>query len=316
MIRRAARASRGPDTTTLLNELRRLRSDLAEQSARTARWDKEIAGIGRRLRRLEDALDIEIERRRMDLDRIPELRAELEGARLHPDYELAYTESEPMVSVRIASYERTEELVEVALPSVLAQTYERLEVVVVNDGPNPRTREALARWDDPRVRFEELPTRGDYPRHLRSQWRVAGTPAANRALELCTGRWIAPLDDDDEFTPDHVETLLRLAQAERAELVWGALLRRNVVEGTERTIWSPEPLTGPFRFQGALYHQALTLFRYEPAAWILHEAGDRNLMRRMVLAGARLATTEAVVGTVNVVPVKHKGSTASAGSAG
>ncbi len=262
--------------------------------------------LGRRLRRLETALEIELERRRMGLDRIPELRAELDNRRSSDDYEAAFAEPEPLVSVRIAGYQRTRPLMELALPSVLTQSYERLEVLVVNDGPNPRTKAAIEGLRDPRVRYEELSVRGDYPSHPLSRWRVAGTPAGNRGIELSSGRWIATLDEDDEFTPDHVETLLDVARAEHAELAYGALVSRNLVAGRERTLWSPAPELGQFSFQAAIYHSALACFRYEPLAWTLHEPGDWNLVRRMGLAGVRMASTEQVVGTLHVVPLKHK----------
>ncbi len=305
MIRRVrgalgSRVRRAAGTEALLAELQGLRSELTDQ-LRT-----EQADLGRRLRRLEQAVEVDRERRRMELDRIPELRSELARVRSRPDYEASFSETEPLVSVRIAAYQRTRQLVELAIPSVLAQTYERLQVVVVNDGPNPRTREAIGGLGDPRIRYEELPARGHYPAHPPSRWRVAGTPAGNRGIELASGRWIATLDEDDEFHPKHVETLLGLARRQRAELSHGALIRRDVTNGREERIWSSPPQLGQFSFQGALYHAALAIFRYEPLAWTLQEPGDWNLVRRMSLAGVRMAATETVVGTLHAAPLKQK----------
>lgn len=42
---------------------------------------------------------------------------------------------------------------------------------------------------------------------------VAGTPAANRALELADGAFVTHLDDDDRYAPDQIERLLEFAQA-------------------------------------------------------------------------------------------------------
>ncbi len=44
------------------------------------------------------------------------------------------------------------------------------------------------------------------------RWMVAGTKPANKGIELCSGDWIAPLDDDDEFSEDHLDVLLNHAK--------------------------------------------------------------------------------------------------------
>lgn len=256
--------------------------------------------------RLDEVLRIELERRRLELDGIPGLRHQLAAERDDPSYLVAFDDPDPLVTVRIASHNRTRHLIETALPSVLEQSHANLDIVIVNDGPSPRTRAAVEAIGDPRIRYEELPERGDYPEDAVSRWRVAGTPAGNRGIELATGHWIAPLDDDDEFTPDHVATLLDLARRERAELAYGALVQRDLTAGTESRIWSDPPRHGGFSFQGAVYHAGLAFFRYEPLAWTLHEPGDWNLMRRMLAAGVRVAATTATVGFLNWVPVEAK----------
>ena len=43
----------------------------------------------------------------------------------------------------------------------------------------------------------------------------------NKAIELSSGDWIAPLDDDDEFSDDHIETLLKFALENDSEMVYG-----------------------------------------------------------------------------------------------
>ena len=256
--------------------------------------------------RFEDVLAIELERRRLALDCLADLQTQLEAARLSSEYSAAFNEPDPLITVRIASYQRTRHLLDIALPSVLAQTYPNFEIVIVNDGPNERTRAALSNLREPRIRYHELPRRGSYPEHSVSRWRVAGTPAGNQGLELARGRWIAPVDEDDTLTPDRLERLLALARAHRAELAYGAVLQRNLVTGEEAVIWSDPPTLGSFSLQGALYHAALSFFTYEPLAWTLHEPGDWNLTRRMLQAGVRIASTQEIVGTLHWVPVPDK----------
>jgi glycosyltransferase involved in cell wall biosynthesis len=105
----------------------------------------------------------------------------------------------PQVSVVIPTRGRPE-LVLRAVRTALAQTLREIEVIVVLDGPDPSTREALAGCEDPRVRVVEL----DESR---------GAPAArNVGARHATAGWTAFLDDDDEWLPEKLRTQLALAE--------------------------------------------------------------------------------------------------------
>ncbi|WP_150952350.1 glycosyltransferase family 2 protein [Microbacterium testaceum] len=264
----------------------------------TREWWRETDGL---LRHLELRSQAQIESARRERDGIEDLRAALDGFRMSPGYDALWDETEPLVTIRIASYNRTRELVETALASVLQQTYQRLEIVVVNDGPNPATRAALEGLGDPRVRYFELPERAAYPAHQHLRWMVAGSPAMNEAARRAEGAWIAPLDDDDEFAADHIERLLELARAERAELVYGALIQRDRTEGVDRVIFSDPPAAGGFSFQSTLYLSGLRFFEYDTESWRVDEPGDWNLARRMVAAGVRMSSTRDVHAFMNMV---------------
>ncbi|SHN48068.1 Glycosyl transferase family 2 [Cryptosporangium aurantiacum] len=87
-----------------------------------------------------------------------------------------------------------------AVRTALAQTLHEIEVIVVIDGPDPSTREALATNADPRLRVVELAESG-------------GAPAArNVGVAHATARWTAFLDDDDEWLPEKLATQLALAE--------------------------------------------------------------------------------------------------------
>lgn len=241
-----------------------------------------------------------------ELDGIEMLGRRLDEVRATADYRSAKADREPLVSVRIATYLRTEELMDVAIPSVIGQTWDRWEMIVVNDGPNERTRRAVTGMRDPRIRFEETPRRGAYPDDPRSRWLLAGVPGMNRGASLAQGAWIAPLDDDDSFSADHIEKLLNVAWAHDAELAYGALSQRNLVTGEERRIWSDPPEPGGFSFQGSIYLTALRFFEYDMRSWLLDEPADWNLIRRMKEAGVAMACTPEVIGNVEMVPWTHK----------
>ena len=104
----------------------------------------------------------------------------------------------PDVSVVIPTLNRPELAVR-AVRSALGQTHSSLEVIVVVDGPDPATEQALAAIGDDRVRVIVLPERGKAPN------------ARNQGALAARGKWTALLDDDDEWLPSKLEIQLALA---------------------------------------------------------------------------------------------------------
>lgn len=102
---------------------------------------------------------------------------------------------EPLVSVVIPTYRRPQ-LVTRAVQSVLAQTLSQIEVIVVMDGPDPATRESIAAIDDRRVKAIELPS------------NQGGCAARNAGVAQAQAKWVAFLDDDDEWMPQKLERQL------------------------------------------------------------------------------------------------------------
>lgn len=108
----------------------------------------------------------------------------------------------------------------------------------------------------------------------------------NAALVLARGRWIAPCDDDDSFTPNHVERLLTHAIENRLELVWSrTALRRG---DAWRVTMGPDLKVGHISHGSVLYSLGLRFFRHSNTSWKLGEPGDWNLWRRMRDAGVRI----------------------------
>ena len=101
---------------------------------------------------------------------------------------------QPLVSVIVPTFNRPHMLIN-ALKSIFGQTYQSYEVIVVNDGGS-----------DVRDLFEGLPS--DSIRYLQHETN-RGLPAArNTGIKAARGKYIAYLDDDDLFYPDHLETLV------------------------------------------------------------------------------------------------------------
>lgn len=99
----------------------------------------------------------------------------------------------PLVSVIIPAY-NAEGFIEKTLLSVLSQTYDNIEVVVVDDGSRDRTAEIVKSFaqQDRRIIF--------------LQQSNAGVAAArNLAIEKSSGEYIAPIDADDIWYPQNLE---------------------------------------------------------------------------------------------------------------
>jgi hypothetical protein len=224
-----------------------------------------------------------------------------------PGYEDAFV-GEPLVTVRIATFNNARLLCERALPSVRAQTYGNLEVLVVGDACTDDTEERVAALGDPRIRFWNRPHRGPYPEEPQARWYVAGIPPINEGALAARGAWIAPLDDDDTWEPDHVEVLLATAQREHAEVAYGAY--RAVLDGVDDSPvvrfgrWPPR--RGELSLWASVYHAHLREFLYDMNARFAGEPGDWNLARRLWEAGVRFAYVDRVVTTYFIDPVHQE----------
>ncbi|MBW3633525.1 MAG: glycosyltransferase [Chloroflexi bacterium] len=200
----------------------------------------------------------------------------------------------PLVTVRIATYNRGPIVAERAIASALAQTYRNIEVVVVGDHCDEATERAVRSVHDSRIRFENLPQRGTYPDDPMFRWMVAGAAPMNHALTLARGEWIAPLDDDDEFTTDHVELLLEACLTRGLDVAYGKA-DMEVRPGEWMPVGSWPPAPGEIVHASVLYSLRLRAMPHNVDSWRLNEPGDWNLWRRMLGAGARFGFVDRVV---------------------
>lgn len=237
--------------------------------------------------------------------------AQLQRIRETAGYLQAWNDTNPLVSVRIATYQNPELLCDRALRSVQQQSHENWECIVVGDADSEATAQQIRTIGDPRIIFLNLPFRGPYPDDPASRWRVAGIPAMNRGTQAANGMWIAPLDHDDEWDEDHIEVLLDHARTSGAELVYGKLRVRDAESRrlVNNVVGSWPPVEGQFGFQGALYHAGLRSFQMDLNARFAGEPGDWNLARRMWEAGVKFAFLDRVVTTYYWTPKDAAGRT-------
>jgi glycosyltransferase involved in cell wall biosynthesis len=133
-------------------------------------------------------------------------------------------EALPLVSVVMAVYNRAE-IVPRAIRSVLAQSYEHVELIVVDDASTDRSAaiaRSMLRPSDQMV--------------VRSQ-NGGHNASINSALEVARGEIIAFCDSDDELTPDFLQsTVAPLLRDERYAFAYSRVVRGPewTIEGCER----------------------------------------------------------------------------------
>jgi Glycosyl transferase family 2 len=221
------------------------------------------------------------------LDQFEAFRA----ARETEEYQRAFTATEPLVTVCIGTSQRARLLTERCLPSVIAQTYRNLQIIVVGDHCTDDTESRIAALRDSRITFHNLPERGPYPPPGWERWCVAGTASINAALERAEGAFVTHLDDDDRYTQDRIARLVAEAQRHRADLCWHALWTENW-DGSWRLLGNGRFEAGQVTTGSMLYHRYLVRVPWDVMAYRLMEPGDWNRLRKIKLLRPRMRFLE------------------------
>jgi hypothetical protein len=229
-------------------------------------------------------------------------RRRLYEVRAGADYAAAWEEAQPLVTVTVATRDRPEVLAARSLPSVLAQTYPNLEVIVVGDHADTATAEAVRGLGDQRITYRNLTQRLHHTDDPYRAWLVAATMARNEAMRLARGRWVVAFDDDDAMRPDCIERLLTRAREDRAEAAYGRALVRRADAG-DFQIGAFPPERGRFTWACGMYHSSLRFFEREIFAADLGLPGDWFLAERMLRAGVRFGMVDDVLCDVYPSPM-------------
>ena len=102
------------------------------------------------------------------------------------------------ISVVIPLYNKAAEI-ERTLLSVLAQSVQPREIIVVDDGSTDGSAEIVERMASPLLR-------------LVRQSNAGVSAARNKAISLASGRWVALLDGDDRWCEDYLLTMAQLIE--------------------------------------------------------------------------------------------------------
>lgn len=104
-----------------------------------------------------------------------------------------------LVSIITPTYNCGQFIVD-TIESVLAQTHQNWEMLIVDDCSTDNTKEIIARYNDSRIRYHCLPKNS------------GAAVARNLGLQMAKGRWIAFLDSDDLWLPEKLEKQIQFLE--------------------------------------------------------------------------------------------------------
>jgi len=108
-------------------------------------------------------------------------------------------ERKPLVSIVLPTYNGARYLRE-SIDSCLRQTYDNLELIIVNDGSTDETEEIVLSYDDPRIVYAKHHPNAGLPRSL------------NVGFALAKGDYLAWTSDDNYYADNAIEVMVRKLQ--------------------------------------------------------------------------------------------------------
>ena len=108
----------------------------------------------------------------------------------------------PLVSVIIPTYNRAY-ILPLAIESVINQTFQDLELIIIDDASEDNTKELVEKY----MRISKIPIV-----YFRNKKRLGPAGARNIGIELAKGRLIAFLDSDDRFLPEKIEKQVKFLE--------------------------------------------------------------------------------------------------------
>jgi len=110
-----------------------------------------------------------------------------------------------------------------AIESVRSQTFSNFEIVVVDDGSTDSSPAKLARFNDPRLRIIR-------------QTNAGVSIARTRAMREAQGTYVAFLDADDIWRPDHLFHLMQLSQRFKGAALYGNAFVEDLARSRETAV--------------------------------------------------------------------------------
>jgi len=192
-------------------------------------------------------------------------------------------EGAPLVTVIISTYNRSN-IVAHAIRSVLGQTHSNWELLVIGDGCTDDTADVVAAFDDRRIRYVAIDRVGDQ------------SGPTNEGIRLARGRYVALLNHDDLWLPDHLAECVRTLEGTGADVTFALQLEYDPDD-----TWRVNSVY-PDGFDPAIHPNASSwVFRRDLAGRVgalvrcdhLYTYPTRDWFWRALRAGARFVPTAA-----------------------
>jgi glycosyltransferase involved in cell wall biosynthesis len=135
----------------------------------------------------------------------------------------------PLVSAVVSTYKRDTSMVKRAVMSILNQTYRNMELIVVNDYPadvilTEKIEEMLSTIQtEMEIHYIVVDKNG------------GACKARNIGIRQAKGKYVACLDDDDEWKPEKIQIYLEAAEKDpKIGIVYGGVITKNEKSGIEK----------------------------------------------------------------------------------
>lgn len=184
----------------------------------------------------------------------------------------------PLISVLIPVYE-VEEYLDRCVQSVLAQTYENFEVVMVDDGSKDRSAEIASRYAE---EYENI-------RLVRSE-HAGVSHARNLLLENAKGEYVFFLDSDDFIDPETLQMLYDLAVKYDADITQGKMFRTQTDGYTANKLENPDIyIITSFAKMVEAWHQNIV------QTMVMSKLYNRKVLEHIVFPSGKIHEDEAVM---------------------
>jgi glycosyltransferase involved in cell wall biosynthesis len=144
---------------------------------------------------------------------------------------------QPVFSIILPTYNRAH-LLSRAIKSVLSQTFQDFELIVIDDASPDQTQELVASFHDSRLVY------------LQQKKNRGPSTVRNVGIRQARGKYVSFLDDDDEYMPQFLVETYRVFEAapEQVGFTWCGVRDVQDTPGGERTIrerlWESYPESG------------------------------------------------------------------------
>lgn len=120
--------------------------------------------------------------------------------------------TQPLVSVIIPVYNR-EKYIGEAIESILLQTYQYFELIIVDDASTDKTFEIINQYHDNRIRI------------LKNKLNLGVSASRNLGIDNAGGKYLAFMDSDDISVPERLYKQVKLFEANRDVIICGSWIQ-------------------------------------------------------------------------------------------